>query len=518
MSWELQKSIARIQKHVDALDTIDIQPLVREADLDALLSETTCRDILGTHLYLDISNFTRLASEDVDGDEYKRLIQGLHLYQREVGRIVKDVFGATRIHFQGPKLHALIYRPIRKDETLAARTVLMELVLKDFVASVFNPAFPKLGNFSVAGGASLGEAVGTRNGVRGDRELLFLGAPANYAAKIVAGAGSLRLTATLYEALPQNLQDICTACDDGNYQLRSLTRTELDDLLEDYDIAWDREASAARIEADKRAFPLSSIECSEAHALIDLDSLSIHNNKRVVAASIFADVTGFTAYIDAAQTADEEETALRVFHAIRREMSRVVRFDYGALRIQFQGDRLQGLIHLPKGDKEAITMQAVEIAAALQASLEHAIKSCLPAAEPLHLAVGIDLGRTLVSKLGTRAHRDRLCLGEAVQQAALNEERIEGEEIGISKVVYDLLPQDVRAQFTLRPGSGCYVAYQLTTEILERLRRARDYDEDKSVTVSPSPGRATTIARPLAATAAAILPARPYGPGACDSQ
>ena len=511
MSWNLKDSKERIQKHLDEMGEIEIMPLVREADLDTLLSETRCRDILGSHIYVDVSNFTRLASQDVDGDDYKRLIQGVHLYQREVGRIIKDIFDSTRIHFQGPKLHVLTYRPIRDEKELASRAMLMELVLKDFVVSVFNPAFPKLGNFSVAAGASLGEAVGTRNGPRGDRELLFLGAPANYAAKIIGGTGSLKITESLYDSLPDDLQDICLECEDGNYQLRSLTCSELDDLLEKYDIEWEREASAKRIEDDKRAFPLSSIEYREANALIDLDALSINHNKRVLAASIFADVAGFTAYIDAAQDAKQEKEALRVFHAIRREMARVVQKDYGALRIQFQGDRLQGLIHLPKNDETAIALQAVEIAAALQSSLESAIKSCLPEAESLHLAVGIDMGRTLVSKLGTRAHRDRVCLGEAVQLAAQNEERIGGEETGISKTVYDLLSEDVRDQFKFRAASGFYVAFQFTMEVWNLLQKARDHDEDKPVSVIPGSGGATVITRPVVG-AGIITPARSYAP------
>ena len=72
---------------------------------------------------------------------------------------------------------------------MAAEALLLQLVVRDFVRSVFNPAFPDLGDFEVAGGADLGDAIGTRNGLRADRELLFLGSPANHAASV---AGSDR--------------------------------------------------------------------------------------------------------------------------------------------------------------------------------------------------------------------------------------------------------------------------------------------------------------------------------------
>ena len=51
--------------------------------------------------------------------------------------------------------------------------------------NVFNPAFPNYDNFIVSGGSALGDVIGTRNVLRGDSELLFIGAQANYAAKII---------------------------------------------------------------------------------------------------------------------------------------------------------------------------------------------------------------------------------------------------------------------------------------------------------------------------------------------
>ncbi len=370
-------------------------------------------------------------------DDYKRLIQGVHIYQREVSRIVEHsaMFDGLRVHFQGAKLHALFYRPIDDAQELATRAVLLQLVLKDFVRSVFNPAFPHYDDFAIAGGSDIGDAIGTKNGTRGDRELLFLGAPANHAAKIINDAGQLRLTTNVYEALPADLQQLCRNVDTDVYQIAAVSWADLDELLRVYDITWDREASAARVKADKQAFPLQNIEYSSADVLIDLDNLSICNNKRVLGASLFADVSGFTRYIDAAATEEEQRSALRVFHAIRKEMSQVIRSDFAGLRIQFQGDRAQGLFHLPKDDAAIIATHAVETAIGAQSSMEKTLKELVPEAANLKLAVGVDLGTTLVSKLGARAQRDRICLGEAVERAAECEEECEGGQIGITRDV-----------------------------------------------------------------------------------
>lgn len=514
MTWNYDRSRDRIQAHLDVMGDITVEKLIREADLSSLLSETNCREIFGAHVYVQISNFPHLASQDADdNDSYKELIRAVHIYQREVGRIVESVqiFDALRVHFQGPKLHALLYRPIDDDEELAARAVLLQLVIKDFVKSVFNPAFTDCDDFLIAGGADLGDVVGTRNGSKGDRELLFIGSPANIAAKIISSAGRLRITGNIYDALGEDLKEICEDIGDDLYTIAAVSREQLDDLLERYDIGWNSDASAKRIDDDIERFPLTDVYFGSAEIPIDLDALSIRNSKRVVAASIFADVSGFTRYIEACKTEADKKSALRVFHAIRKEMSRVVRNDFKGLRIQFQGDRAQGLFHLPKDNEERIIEKAVNTAIGIQSSMEHAIKDCLPEAAELAMAVGIDIGQTLVSKLGTRAHRDRICLGEAVESAAMNEENVDGKQIGISKGAYDVLPTDLKQHFSYDRGAGCYVATGLTADRLELAAKAAVYQSGGAFFIKPS-SSGITIGKEESVSATKVVPARSYAP------
>ena len=75
--------------------------------------------------------------------------------------------------FRVPKLHALFFRPIDSSEKLASKAVLLQIVLRHFVANVFNPAFPLLSNITIAGGADLGNAIGTKNGMEGDANFCF---------------------------------------------------------------------------------------------------------------------------------------------------------------------------------------------------------------------------------------------------------------------------------------------------------------------------------------------------------
>ena len=105
------------------------------------------------------------------------MIQALHLYEGKSARIVEGeyIFDGVRIHFQGAKVHALFFRPIDDPIEIATRAVLLMMVLRHFTCCVFNPEFPRLPNLTLSGGADLGFAIGTKNGQRGDRELLFLG-------------------------------------------------------------------------------------------------------------------------------------------------------------------------------------------------------------------------------------------------------------------------------------------------------------------------------------------------------
>jgi class 3 adenylate cyclase len=499
MAWTYDVSKTRVEEYVAKPGTIEIEKLKREADLESLLTETTCREIFGSHVYVTVSNFAALASEHAETDRYRRLIQAIHVYQREVNRIVEDKEGVNglSIHFQGQKLHALLYRPIDNAQVLATRATLLQLVLRDFVKAVFNPAFPNFDNFSIAGGADIGDVIGTKNGTRGDRELLFLGNPANRAAKIIAGNGVLRITKAVFAELPKRLQDVCVMIGDGDvYRLSPLTSDALDSLLDDLreessalDMTWDREASRERVEEDKRAIPLKEIEYSDATELIDMDTLSVRNNKRVAAASLFADVSGFTKYIAGAETDDAKESALRVFHVIRHEMSCVVRDDYPGVRVQYQGDRVQALYHVPANDVNAVCDDATSAGAAIQSSLL-VVQQLLPEAQGLGMAVGVEYGTTLATKLGTRGQRDRICVGEPVDVAAACEEKSHAGEIGISATVFAALPEHKSELFAFDEAREMYVAEGVTADKVERARKANSSGPryvsttDRGVTVS----------------------------------
>jgi class 3 adenylate cyclase len=135
--------------------------------------------------------------------------------------------------------------------------------------------------------------------------------------------------------------------------------------------------------------------------------------------------------------------------------------DYKGVHIQFQGDRVRGLFHRPAGGVQAIAQQAVEAAIGLQSSVEGPLKACLPTTKGLHLAIGIDMGETVISRLGILRQRDAICLGQAVERAAELEEACDPDQIGVAQNIYHTLLDSLRRLFTYNMQDRCYVGTNL---------------------------------------------------------
>jgi class 3 adenylate cyclase len=522
MSWSETKSRDRVRDHIESIGDIEVKPLAREVtDLEAILSETKCREIFGAHVYCTVTNFTELSSDPtMNREEYRRLIQSTHIYQRELTRIAEEIFGEYRVHFQGSKIHVLCYLPVKDEAVIAQRAALFLLVANDFVRSVFNAEFSTYPDWTIGGGADIGNTVGTRNGKRADRELLFIGNPANYAAKIIVDTSSLRITQALYDALPEDVQNCCTLLKGGNYKIAAAQAT-LDALCDTYDVKWNRTKSAERIAEEHKNFPLDGFDYSDAEVLIDFEKLSENNNKRVLGASAYADVSAFTKFVEEAIDENAKADALKVFHVIRKELAKVTTEDHNGVRVQFQGDRIQALFHLPPGDANNIAVEAVEAAISMLSSFEQVIKKELPEAKPLAVKVGVDIGTTLATRLGKRGDRDNICLGVPAENAAEIEEVCADSMIGISESVYNGLDgSDRQKHFEYDGAYKCWVARGLTWERIDAQEQAQSYRE-KALTIGLVAGAAAvagavayTISKPTnkQEEERSVQPSRTYAP------
>lgn len=508
MSWSEKRSRERIAGYVNDAEGTEVKPMVREMDLENL-SETRCREIEGAHVYMELFGISRLVNEIQSPNERKRLIQAVHIFQREVGRIEAAV-GATSIHFQASRAHGLVYLPINDKAEHAKRAVLAQLIVDRF-ERVLRDAYPQFDSVRVYSGSDRGLAIGTRNGSYGDRELLFIGSPANKAAKLLPEGGPRRLTQNIVDCLPESLKKHATKDDLGACALARRSQAEFETLLNEFEIDWSEDASRQRVADDKMQFPLSDIELNGARVKIKFDDLSIYDSKYVLAATSYGDVSGFTAYVESKRTHDAKAEALRAFHVIRREQAQVVKTDYDAIRVQYQGDRIQGLTHLPEDDDAAIAKSSVEMAIGLQSSFEITLKEALPQIAEVGLAVGIGLGKTVATKLGRRAHRDRVCLGEAVSRAEHNEERVTKGDIGIDKTTFDELDDDLKARFSWDASAQCYVAKGLTWRKIEAEKAAKAASSE-SMFIGATAGGTRVLPTATPGTRR-VNPGRTWGPG-----
>ena len=507
MTWDYQRSYDRVAKHLETMGEIEIEPLVREMDLDNL-SETRCRQIYGSHVYAE-TNLSRLSSEMGDREGQRKVVQATHIWQREVGHIA-DVVGAVRIVFQGGRVHLLVYRPIRDAGEIATKSSLLQLVLDRF-GEVFNEEFPDLNDLDVRSGADMGEAIGTRNGADGDRELLFIGSPANHAAKLIGVGRPRRLTKVIADAAAADVAAYIHEDTDpnvGEHYLARPSEAELQTLLHAHGIAWTPDECRERIQADKVKFPVASAGIHETTTKVRFDDLSYTNSKVVDGATLYADVSGFTRFVDEAESDDDRREALRSFHAIRKEMARVVKNDHEGVRVQFQGDRVQDLQHVPYDDVEAVSDEAVQTAVSLQSSFEHVLKAQLPNIADLGLAVGISRGTTIAAKLGPYAHRDRICLGKEVLRAEQNEERVGKFQTGISANVYDHLKDGLKKHFEWSDTSNCYVATGLDHRKLDLDAAASAYSSGKNVSILTGAGPTISTVPGIGRQ---VTPARSWG-------
>ena len=378
MPWNTDDSLNRINQDLERLDSGDgvtVEKLKTKADFENF-TDKKCREIRGAHVYAHVSNFDEYATDATKTNDYKKFLRSVHVYEKVCAFIVEGPFDAVFVHFQGPKLHAVVYRPIDDDAAIAQQAFLLQLALHDFVTNVFNKTTAADVAYKLASGSDLGDAIGTRNGQVRDREMLFIGDPANQAAKVV-GESSPRIRPAVYDHLSDDMKKSCTKAASGDYYWVTFSQSKLDGWLVDAGIPWDREALKKRVEDEEGAIPLAEIKYSEAEKRIDPDTLSVRNNKRVIAVTLFADISGFTAYVRSKDDDDGKKDALRAFHAIRRESSLICKSDYEGVRIQYQGDRIQAIFHLPNGDEPAMALDALRAAAAMQSALKGPLRDAL---------------------------------------------------------------------------------------------------------------------------------------------
>ena len=502
----------RLRKQWESLQKagINIAKLTREMDLSNL-SPTDARLVHGVHVYSAIMNFSELLADPLmRKDDFKRLLRYCHCLQVELRRLVQNVFEGDKIQVQGPKFHGLLFRPYDDDQWLAWKSVLAAVafhtMLRQAVAQVF-PTYPAIVPTS---GLDLGDSVVANVGIRGDRELISIGRPANYAAKVLDGADIITIGKTLWTALESDQQELFE--EDGTvYRLDCSELSDPEKMIRDAGFSFSVKQCTNKLQESLDSTPLDSITIEEAKVAIDLGLLGPRHAKTCNGASIFVDIDGYTALIDSLRNdLNALGKAVQILHLFRYELRQVTEVDFSAVTIQHQGDRLQALLHVPTGEEERICRKAVDLCISYNSSVEEVLNVHHNVLGPLHVAIGCDYGKSLVSRLGVRGDLDSGCFGDAALAAESIQVQMKGKEIGITEQLYGAIADEaVRDNFSFDDEKEFYIG-NVTWATIEQAEQAKAY----AAKASPSYSKAGSIlfgirvqaeeARPLKVT-------RPWG-------
>lgn len=481
MPWNEKTAKDRVDAHDFHDHEVDVADLSKTMDF-AKLGRKDVRRANAAHLYADVPNFHLLVNDaGADKDKQRKLLRAASVLRKVQTDLLKaeefvgdEALG--RLQLQTARLHALCFKPYGDEARRARNAVVMGITLNTLIygpfADVFAGEFNR--NFQSAIGVSAGRALIANLGFRAERERISLGTPANLAAKILGLGNTITITPEVFDVLPAALKEkfneSVEIAGSKTYKASGLRWDKEVDLAKSLDVKWDGAKWKRKAEEYRDGLTLKEMEVRWAEVKIDPDDLTEKNSRRTDAITIYADLDGFTRYVQEAEADDSVKSLVRELHMIRHEFHSVLQADYPGVVLQHQGDCVLAILHDPFGDDDGDhkkrCRKAVDAAIALQSSMQHVLRKKLPDRKDLYVAIGLDVGTTLVTRLGKQGKREVICLGPEVDAAQDLQMRANAKQIRISAAIYDTLERKaIKGSFAKDGGS--YVSTDLTWPKIE---------------------------------------------------
>jgi class 3 adenylate cyclase len=468
MSWKADRAGARIKEHmktvpsVDGNVALDSQRALQEAKKSGLMGRLPTRQafvVEGVHLYGNLLDFEDLVAENGSETEasHARLLSFLNMHYRVWDGIV-DAESGDRVDYHGARLHAVITSPAGDAAAQIERAVALARKLGEAAKHVGQAhGFPSRIRFGIDHGRCLAMTTGRSH----EKDTLFLGRPANHAAKLAAEdeLEGIFLTETAKQraaAGAVNKSSGHVALDEA-YVRNAVQKHSFKRLNEVVtDIAKSSAASPV-FQFHRATPPLSNVKFSE---------LTPATSVRMGMASIFADIDGFTNFVDNAIKGGSQniKKAVETIHVIREELNSVLKDDFGGKRIRFIGDCIHGCLAVGdrKDDQPATVKEAALCASAMRSSFDLCIKMVEPGA-PIDLAVGIDFGPTPMTRIGDRGDDSVRCAASrATVSAEHTQQLIEGGGVRLGPGALAVADLTVRRNFSI----GRLMAFDAAADLL----------------------------------------------------
>lgn len=375
------------------------------------------------HCYVDITNFDNLLTDGGRETEAatQKLCSFLHgLFQS--ADILTDGTSVQRVDFHGGRVHAVVVSQNSEPCSLEDLTQLVAFAngIRAIVPELVQEAYGHSMNVDARAGIDAGPCLAWDDGDPDGAEPIFLGSPANHAAKIAGNsqvpgiylsdritrhspnlglnasqlyAGTLKKGGAFYEAAPSLMERV------NRYTVDAGVRNE------------------AALSEGLNLIRKSLVHKSQAHFIFSRTTPPLRNVRfkkltpsksvRMEMAVIFADIDGFTAFVDNCIETGQLEMAAKYIYVLRREMASVVRDDCAAKKVRFIGDCIQAVIAAGTSvqtDNQETIRQAVLTATGLQRSVALCAER-LRSEYRLAMSIGIEFGETPLSRAGIRGDR-----------------------------------------------------------------------------------------------------------------
>ena len=457
MTWSQQAALARIEQHRKSVPetaitvedyTAFVDTRLRSIELAKSLGQTSepiwrigrnrAVTTHGVHVYANLVDFndTLLDSGKETEASHERAMQFLHLHYGACDALIA-AFDIQRVDFHGGRLHAVVLSPAgaageatRIEKALAFSAALIQMVAR--ASERYGSEF----RTGVRIGIDSGPAVAINSGSRGEPDPLFIGSPANHAAHLACGdepgvfvsarAERARSLGAAFASEPVRMRDdVVTAALDRSVEVRGTFlggRNRLEEAFSRF--VDDRDALKA---ASGGLRPASFVFHYRQPPLrtIDFADHPPSRSIRMPVVSVFADLAGYTAYVDQAIQTGKVAEAVANLYIIRSELTDVLQKDFDGRKVRYIGDCLHGLI--AEGDArstdEKRSVKAAVLAASGIRSSFNLCRQILPGLAGLEgIAIGLELGWTPLCRIGLTGEASvrcstskATCLSESLQ-------------------------------------------------------------------------------------------------------
>ncbi len=441
MAWNRATALARIKKLKGQVPDFDVQSFedyrpLYEADqaIRASKKQPATPPLFSlpkgkavvvdtVQIYIAVTNYDEYRLDEGRETEasHERAMRLLHLYYSAADRAIEDS-AAQRVDFHNGRVHAVVLE--RGKQGVTRETIAQAFAFIDDFKRVAGAANRELAksefNVSFRIGVDVGTCVAINNGTGCEQEPMFLGSAANHAAKLASGnepgvyvSDGVRKLLGFQEF---RITGEFLGLSDADVSVNSARRDANNQLV--FGVQ-NRQAYTQQVVASWRdeirrgelpdltdptfRFSYKEPPLSE----IDYAQLQPSRSIRMPLASIFADLSGYTNYIDRAVASGDIREAVRALYVIRQEFQNVVEEDFGGRKVRFIGDCIHAVI--AEGSRtETDARKSVSLAAQCAGGLHSSFGLCkaeLGHLDSLGLAIGLEFGPTPISRIGIRGDR-----------------------------------------------------------------------------------------------------------------